>query len=90
MSPRPTLRVGVIGQRSMSLGQKTIFRSHLTSSFDHVVFEVKGHLDQDKRSHGSRSKVNLEGQGQRSPDQNVISGLSGNVRGQSSHGLSPA
>ena len=48
-------------------------------SFDRLTgyhkFEVKGHLDQDKRSHGSMSKVDIEGQGQRSPCQNVISGL---------------
>ncbi len=29
-----------------------------------VIFEVKGHMGQGQRSHGSRSKVNLEGQGQ--------------------------
>ena len=54
------------GQRSRSPGQKKrYFRSHLTIL--QVIFEVKGHVGQGQRSHGSRSKVKVK-------VKNVISG----------------
>ncbi len=48
----------VIGQRSSSLGQKRDFRSHLIVL--QVILEVKGHMSEGQRSHGSRSEVNLK------------------------------
>ena len=39
-------------------------RSHSTTL--QAIFFVKGHMGQGQKSHGSRSMVNLEGQGQRS------------------------
>ena len=66
MTPRSTLNVKVIGQRSRSAGH---LRPHFTGL--RVIFEVKSHVGQGQNSHRSRSKVNLEGQGQisRSPGQ---------------------
>ena len=55
------------GHRSkvkVSRSKKHDFRSHSTTL--QALFEVKGHMGQGQRSHGSRSKVDLEGQGQRS------------------------
>ncbi len=62
MTPKLTLRVKVIGQGHEV--KKRYFRSHSTTL--QVIFEVKGHRGQGQRSYGSRSKVDLEGQGQRS------------------------
>ncbi len=42
---------------SRSPGHKCDFRSHLTVL--QVMFEIKGHMGQGQRSHGSRSKVTL-------------------------------
>ena len=60
------------GHRSkvkVTRSKKHDFRSHLPTL--QAIFEVKGHMGQGQRLHGSRSKVDLEGQGQRSssPDQ---------------------
>ena len=55
------------GRRSkvkVTRSKKRSFRSHLTTL--KVIFEAKGHMGQGQRSHGSSSKVNLEGTGQRS------------------------
>ncbi len=60
--------VNAIGQRSRSLGQKTIFEA----SFNRLPgnIEGQGHMGPGQRSHGSRSKVTRvkvkghEGQGQ--------------------------
>ena len=62
MTPKLTLRVKVIGQGHEV--KKRYFMSHSTTL--QVFFEVKGHMGQGQRSHWSRSKVDLEGQGQRS------------------------
>ncbi len=53
--------------------KKRYFRSHWTTL--QAIFEVKDHKGQGQRSHGSRSKVDLEGQGQGHQVKNVISGL---------------
>ena len=63
------------GHRSKVKGQghqvkKHYFRSHSTTL--QAIYEVKGHMGHGQRSHGSRSKVALEGQGHQV--KNVISG----------------
>ncbi len=80
MTPNLIFRVKVIGQRSRSRGRKKRFRSHST------IFEVKGHMGQGQRSHGSRSKVNLEGQGHQVKMwfQVSIDRLTGNIQGHGS------
>ncbi len=55
------------GHRSRSPGQKNYFGSHPATL--QAIFEVKSHMGQGQRSHGSRSKVFLKDQGQRSPGQ---------------------
>ncbi len=55
------------GHRSkvkITRSKKHDLRSHSTTL--QALFEVKGHMGQGQRSHGSRSKVDLESQGQRS------------------------
>ncbi len=58
----PDVDLEVIGQGHQV--KKLYFRCHLTIL--QVFFEVKGHMGQGQISHGSRSKVDLEGQRQRS------------------------
>ena len=55
MTPRSTLKVKAIGQRSRSPGQSRDLRFHLTGV--QVMLGVKGDMGQDQRSHGSRAKV---------------------------------
>ncbi len=68
-------KVDLKGQVQGHEVEKCYFRSHSTTL--KVIFEVKGHMGQCQRSHGSMPKVDLEDQGQRSRElcQNVISGL---------------
>ena len=69
----PNVDLECQGHRSkvkVTRSKKHGFRSHSTTL--QVIFEVKGHMSQGQRSHGSRSKVDLEGQGHQV--KNVISG----------------
>ena len=50
------------GHRSKGQGHK-VKKRHFRS---HLIFEVKGHMGQGQKSRWSRSKVDLESQGQRS------------------------
>ncbi len=55
MTPRLTLKVRVMGQRSKSPGKKNDFKLDLTIL--QVVLGVNGHMGQGQRSYWSRSKV---------------------------------
>ncbi len=91
------MRVRVIGQTSRSI--KLYFWSHLIVL--QVIIKVMGHMVQGQKLHGSRLKVNLQGQDQGHKSKmwfssnlthlQVVFEVKGDMgQGQRSLGLSPA